>query len=189
MVRLTKQRRDMMDWKQILSGAFVGAILGIAGTFFIFQGRVSKIEAQLEQYKFAIQRDESKLENSKDFSGNTNVQDIDWHTYWKGDWQHTEVIIRGSFSGKMELAIIGNKKSEMSVVGACDNIQGGRTTLDGHLTERGRTFIGKWKNIVTGQQGIFKLSLITPTYFEGNYSMAGTIIQPNINKWIGVKIE
>ncbi len=40
-----------MDWKQILSGVVVGAVLGIASTFFLLQGRVSKLEAEIENLK------------------------------------------------------------------------------------------------------------------------------------------
>lgn len=40
-----------MDWKQITLGLIVGAVLGIAGTFFLFQGRVSRLEATIESSK------------------------------------------------------------------------------------------------------------------------------------------
>lgn len=37
-----------MDWKQISVGIVIGAILGISGTFFKFQGRISKLEGIIE---------------------------------------------------------------------------------------------------------------------------------------------
>ena len=37
-----------MDWKQIITSVIVGAILGGASTFFAFQGRISKLEAQIK---------------------------------------------------------------------------------------------------------------------------------------------
>ena len=37
-----------MDWKQLLVGIVIGAVLGIAGTFFLFQGRLSKLETKIE---------------------------------------------------------------------------------------------------------------------------------------------
>ena len=43
-----------MDLKQIIPSLLVGAILGIAGTFFLFQGRISKLEALIEQTKVNI---------------------------------------------------------------------------------------------------------------------------------------
>ena len=40
-----------MDWKQILVGVVIGAIVGMAGTFFALQGRISKLEGIVEQLK------------------------------------------------------------------------------------------------------------------------------------------
>lgn len=40
-----------MDWKQIIAGLIIGAIIGIASTFFLFQGRISRLEALINQLK------------------------------------------------------------------------------------------------------------------------------------------
>jgi hypothetical protein len=55
---MTKRKEETMDWKQIVGrvivGVIVGAVLGIAGTFFAFQGRVSTIETEIDHLKTEI---------------------------------------------------------------------------------------------------------------------------------------
>ena len=45
-------RNQTTNWTQIIVGVIVGAILGIAGTFFVFQGRISSLEGQLQKMNF-----------------------------------------------------------------------------------------------------------------------------------------
>ncbi|NOY60939.1 MAG: hypothetical protein GXO75_18675 [Calditrichaeota bacterium] len=40
-----------MDWKKIIAGITVGAIVGIAGTFFALQGRIAKLEGIVDQLR------------------------------------------------------------------------------------------------------------------------------------------
>ena len=39
----------MVDWKQLITGVLIGAILGIATTSFIFQERISRLEERITQ--------------------------------------------------------------------------------------------------------------------------------------------
>jgi gas vesicle protein len=43
-----------MDWKQIISGIIIGAILGIGGTLLIQERRTSRLETQVEHLKSQI---------------------------------------------------------------------------------------------------------------------------------------
>ena len=40
-----------MDWKQVIVGIVIGAIVGMAGTFFVLQGRISKLEGIVDQLR------------------------------------------------------------------------------------------------------------------------------------------
>jgi len=43
-----------MDWKQIIGGIVIGAILGIGGTLLIQERRTSRLETQVEYLKSQI---------------------------------------------------------------------------------------------------------------------------------------
>jgi len=45
-----------MDWKQIIGGIIIGAIIGIAGGFFVLGQRTAKLETQIEHLKSQIDR-------------------------------------------------------------------------------------------------------------------------------------
>ena len=92
----------MVDWKQTLGGLVVGAIIGIAGTFFLFQGRVSTLETKIEQLSG------NGIESSS--ASNAHDPDLDSlfrHAEWEceisepGDGQTVGTItsVRGEFSG------------------------------------------------------------------------------------------
>ncbi len=45
-----------MDWRQVIVGIVIGALVGIAGTFFALQGRISKLEGIVDQLKGSSQQ-------------------------------------------------------------------------------------------------------------------------------------
>ena len=45
-----------MDWKQVIVGIVIGAIVGMAGTFFALQGRISKLEGIVDQLRSSSQQ-------------------------------------------------------------------------------------------------------------------------------------
>jgi|LGVF01.2.fsa_nt_gb hypothetical protein len=55
-----------MDWKQIIGGIIIGAIIGIAGTFYMLGERTTKLETQVEHFKSQInQLSETMKESGK----------------------------------------------------------------------------------------------------------------------------
>jgi gas vesicle protein len=53
-----------LDWKQIIPGLVTGAILGIAGTFFVLAQKTAKLEVQIEHLQSQInQFSETKKES------------------------------------------------------------------------------------------------------------------------------
>ncbi len=76
-----------MDYRQIIAGAIIGAILGLAGTAFLFQGRISKLEATIDQIKI----DKSHRGNKQD--ANSSKKDNGRYSYeQKQELKYTHII-------------------------------------------------------------------------------------------------
>jgi len=66
-----------MDLKQIIAGVVIGAILGIAGTFFILGQRIAKLEAQVEQLtKIRPESEVPELQSEEQRSAVVNIVSI-----------------------------------------------------------------------------------------------------------------
>lgn len=51
MARASKSKQGVnVDWKQIVAGILVGAVLGIGATFFIMVQRITRLETQIERF-------------------------------------------------------------------------------------------------------------------------------------------
>lgn len=48
-----------MDWKQIITNVVIGAILGGAGIFFVFQERITKSETRIDQLQKMLEQSET----------------------------------------------------------------------------------------------------------------------------------
>ena len=105
---------------------------------------------------------------------------------WTGVWSFTEQIIEGAFSGKLELRIID--PNTLIIEGECDNkYKKLKTKLKGQILSDGQVIAGRWTNPSSGKSGRFKYTLISPTYFEGNYSMGNNPVDIKKNKWVAFK--
>ncbi len=171
-----------MEWKETVSGVVIGAILAGAGVLFVFQERISKLEVRVKQLEGS-----AASVISKDPTGFDNAAG-DVAEHWDGTWEHTEAIAggTGAFTGTMRL-YVKSVDQRIQVTGWADNAQGGRSELDGYLSEDGRIFSGDWYNDKTSKRGRFLLRLVAPTTFQGNYAMKGKPLSEAANSWSGQK--
>ncbi len=171
-----------MEWKETVTGLVIGSVLAGAGVLFLFQERISKLEVRVKQLEANSAAEEPKTPSSL---GST-LDDVAGQ--WDGTWEHTEAIVggTGAFTGLMKLHVKSAGES-VQVTGWADNPQGGRSELDGHLSENGKVFSGDWYNPITKGRGKFLLELITPTLFRGNYALKGKPLSESTNSWSGEK--
>jgi len=95
-----------MDWKQILPGIIIGAILGMASTFFIFQGRISKLEAIIQQSNINPEprpKSQSQSKSNEDWEiiiKDNNIS-IEITNPQNDDEINQQVIMEGNFQGDL----------------------------------------------------------------------------------------
>ena len=100
-----------MDWKQIISGVVVGAILGIAGTFFLLGQRLSKLEAQYKQIPHTkIQQLESEIKD-KDLIIDDLKKKLIQATSLEATWLDKDKSIQ-AFSGQVSITLVDISQSD-----------------------------------------------------------------------------
>jgi len=88
-----------MNWKQLLTGVVLGAVLGVASTFFLFQGRITRLETLLTETQIGSARNAAKKNDNKE--GGMRLSIGSPHD---GDSTDQGLVVRGTVEGSLGIA-------------------------------------------------------------------------------------